>query len=414
MTASIVVRAGRIAGVIVPDFAVAVERMDAPDLAGRPVVIGGAPEEKKIVLACSVEARTEGIAVGVQLRSVLPRCPQAVVIEARHPRYEEVANAINLALATLSPWVEPVRPGETFVGLDGLISLHGSEEQLAAELHRATTEALGSPSPALAPVLVGAASGKFGARVAAMLADPLRPRVVAPDGLAPFLAKLPVRMLPVSADMQRRLRLFGVRTLGALVKLPLSAVQAQFGVEGRKAWELASGIDDEPLRPIEYAVEMTDKFTFEQPVITIDVILLVTRQLVERMVKSKGFGYRAARGLHFQAKMVNGQIWERDAAFREPMTDSRRMLLALLGKLNSFVPAAPIEELRITLTDLCAEGGTQARMAMSERVTHLEPLRDAIDQLRSRLGFNPIAKIVEVEPWSRIPERRLALMTYDL
>jgi len=48
------------------------------------------------------------------------------------------------------------------------------------------------------------------------------------------------------------------------------------------------------------------------------------------------------------------------------------------------------------------------------RGSRTEPLRDAIEQLKSRFGFNPIAKIVEVEPWSRIPERRLALMTYDL
>jgi DNA polymerase-4/protein ImuB len=214
--------------------------------------------------------------------------------------------------------------------------------------------------------------------------------------------------------MLRRLRLFGIRRLGDLVKLPLSAVQAQFGPEGRRAWDLANGVDDEPLRAIDYPVEMSDTFTFEQPVIVIDAILIITRQLVERMVRSKRFGYRAARGLHFQAKMTNGQVWERTATFREPTTDSRQMLLALLGKLNSFVPAAPIEALRITLTDLCAEGGTQVRLPISEKVTHLEPLRDAIDQLRSRLGFNPIAKIVEVEPWSRIPERRLALMTYDL
>lgn len=414
MTPPIAVRADRLAGVIIPDFAVAVERMDHPEFAGRPVVVGGAPEEKKVVLACSAEARAEGISAGSQIRSVLARVPTAIIVEARHARYEQVADAINLALANLSPWVEPVQPGETFVGLDGLLSIHGSEEALAAALHQAAVRAIGSPAPELAQVLVGVASGKFGARVAALLAEPARPRVVAPDGLARFLAKLPIRTLPVSADMQRRLRLFGVRKLGDLVRLPLSAVQAQFGPEGRHAWELASGVDDEPLRPIDYPVEMSDKFTFEQPVITIDVVLLVTRQLVERMVRSKRFGYRAARGLTFQAKMVNGQIWERQAAFREPLTDSRRMLLALHGKLGSFVPAAPIEELRITLTDLCAEGGTQTRLPMAEKVHQLEPLRDAIDQLRSRFGFNPIAKIVEVEPWSRIPERRMALMTYDL
>src|SRR5437763_14955704 len=66
---------------------------------------------------------------------------------------------------------------------------------------------------------------------------------------AAFLAWLSIEDLPVSVEMRRRLRLFGLRTLGELARLPQSAVAAQFGAEGTRAWELAHGVDRTPIVP---------------------------------------------------------------------------------------------------------------------------------------------------------------------
>src|SRR2546425_11135562 len=95
------VRVRRVACVLVPDFAVAVERLDRPELAGRPVVVGGAPEERKAVLACSAEARARGVRVGIPLRDALARCPEAVLLEARPARSAAPAEALHRRPAPL-------------------------------------------------------------------------------------------------------------------------------------------------------------------------------------------------------------------------------------------------------------------------------------------------------------------------
>jgi DNA polymerase-4/protein ImuB len=260
---------------------------------------------------------------------------------------------------------------------------------------------------------VGLADGKFVARVAALLAAPGRVRRVPPGAAPRFLATLPVSVLPVAPEVVERLGLFGLRRLGDLAGLPLGAVQAQFGSEGRRAWRLARGLDDTPLLPQDFPIVLQDRFAFDPPVVTRDVVALAARHLLGRLVEHPLFQFRAARGLTFRAHTGDGQTWERRLTFRQPLSDPERMLLALRGKLAAFAPTAPVEAVALALTDLCAEGGTQASLPIAQRVGDRQQLREAIHQLRSHYGYSPIAKIVEVEPWSRIPERRRALIDYD-
>ena len=109
----------RVACVFVPHFLVEVERGYEPGLQGRPVVVGGAPEERKDVLDCSVEAMQRGVRPGMSLREALSRCPEAAFVEAHPERYEATMLAMVHALLEISPLVEPAQPGVIYVGVDG-------------------------------------------------------------------------------------------------------------------------------------------------------------------------------------------------------------------------------------------------------------------------------------------------------
>src|SRR4051794_29375610 len=85
-----------------------------------------------------------------------------------------------------------------------------------------------------------------------------------------FLARLSIEDLPVSVEMRRRLRLFGLRTLGELTRLPQSAVAAQFGTEGTRAWELAHGVDHTPIVPYRPPRMVAERLAFPAPVDTED------------------------------------------------------------------------------------------------------------------------------------------------
>jgi nucleotidyltransferase/DNA polymerase involved in DNA repair len=109
----------RVACVAIPHFMVEVERLHEPSLRGRPVVVGGAPEERKEVLDCSPEAMARGVRPGMALREALSRCAEAAFVEAHPERYQATMQAMVNALLELSPLVEPVAPGVIYVGVDG-------------------------------------------------------------------------------------------------------------------------------------------------------------------------------------------------------------------------------------------------------------------------------------------------------
>jgi nucleotidyltransferase/DNA polymerase involved in DNA repair len=167
----------RVACVVVPRFAVEVERRHDPALRGRPVVVGGAPEERKDVLDCSAEAVERGVRPGMTLREALSRCAEAAFVEARPERYRATTLAMVGALLELSLLVEPAEPGVIYVGIDSGFPTPGqrrgpiSPEADAMEAELAATIASVAEAASGLSVRVGVADGKFAAYVAAVLGE---------------------------------------------------------------------------------------------------------------------------------------------------------------------------------------------------------------------------------------------------
>jgi DNA polymerase IV len=109
----------RVACIAVPHFMVEVERLHEPAFRGRPLVVGGPPEERKEVLDCSAEAMARGIRPGMPLREALSRCAEAAFVEAHPEWYEAATLGLVNALLELSPLVEPAGPGVIYLGIDG-------------------------------------------------------------------------------------------------------------------------------------------------------------------------------------------------------------------------------------------------------------------------------------------------------
>src|SRR5437773_1720576 len=106
-------------------------------------------------------------------------------------------------------------------------------------------------------------------------------RIIPPGETPAFLDDLPVDMLPISTDMQRRLRLLGLRRVGDLAQLPAGAVTAQFGTEGARAWELAHGKDRSPLVPYRPSRSITERLAFPSPVIATEQLIAAVRKLLD-------------------------------------------------------------------------------------------------------------------------------------
>jgi nucleotidyltransferase/DNA polymerase involved in DNA repair len=396
----------RVACVWLPHFPIAIERRNSPALNRRSVIIGDTTEQRGGVLDCSAEAEGQGVRVGMPLRQALGLCPSASFLPPDLPRYGDAFDQIVRALETMSPLVDPASLGCAFIGLDGPNGHYRDEMALGDMLAQAIRRASGlMPS-------IGLAHGKFTARVAATVSASGEVCLVPKEQERRFLAPIDVSLLPCSGDILRRLELFGLRTMGGLAALSLGAVQAQFGSEGRRIWELAQGIDKEPLRPLRREESIREHLAFYVPLISREALAIASRQLLTRLLRQPAMNGRAARRMALRALLSDGRCWERAIVFREATADEEEMLCVLKTAIEAAPLTAPIEELTVELSGFAGERGKQEGFFSGGRRRQPQ-IAEAVRQLKARYGRSPVAQVVEVEPWSRIPERRYALIDYD-
>lgn len=428
----------------VPNFLVALARRDSPALGGRAVVVGGSPEEHAQVTACSEEAAAAGVMVGTTLRRALALCPNAVFLPLQ--KAHAAAEAARLAdlLKLYSPLVEAVAPGHAHFEVRGLARMAGmAEERWLADLLEVTETTSGLP------VRLGAAATVFAAHAAALSssvtaawqpadtpnppiampysrttlrdqghsggatkrrADSEHRPVIVPGTLTrDFLAPLPVEILPISAAMLQRLRLFGLERVGELAKLPFSAIQAQFGPEGARAWSLANGKDDSRIVPAREELRIDEETDLPAPTALSEPLIVGTRALLVRALQRPEARGQPVRRLDWRLGLESGEQITRRFVLREPTNDPARLLFAARGRIERLQLTAAAVSLGVTLSGLCSEYGHQVNLwPIGPR--RWKELIEAIEQLNARVGSPQVYRIVEVQPWSRIPERQLGLV----
>ncbi len=394
-----------VACIAIPHFALHVAILHRPELDGAPLVLGPPEGERPVVIDATPEAAARGIRPGLGLRDVIALCPKAIILTP-HPMREAAAfEQIMAGLESLSPAVEPdtSNPGSFYV------DLHGLERRLGPPLTAA--ELLISTMPAALRPRVGIAPGKFAARIAAGCAKPGSAYLVDTAAVTTFLARASVRWLPISPEMGRRFERLGIRTLGNLAALPLSAVQARFGPSGRVAWNLASGRDNALIRPRPAPDTVIEQIELPAPATSLETLLVALTRLALRAFDRPILQNRHARQAQLRGALEGGGSWEHVALLKEP--GSRGQVIKVLSyRLQAALLPGPIETLTLELSGLTNVVGRQDRLP---GIASRRPwqLAEASRQLKQRYGTSGLYRVVEVEPWSRIPERRQALIPYD-
>jgi DNA polymerase-4 len=227
-------------------FFAAAEVRRRPDLAGKPLIVGGRPGGRGVVSSASYEARRYGIRSGMPITQAERLCPQAVFLPVDFAYYRELAVQFRAILGELSSLVEHLSIDEACLELGP--ARHWPDEPAATgqRLRRRVRAELGLS------VTVGIATNRTVAKVAADLAKPDGLRVVPPGQEAAFLAPLPVGCLPgIGPHSAQRLRELGVRTLGQLAQVPPYWLRLVFGRRAEEVHQRAQGIDPRPVVPEE-------------------------------------------------------------------------------------------------------------------------------------------------------------------
>ena len=199
--------------------------------------------------------------------------------------------------------------------------------------------------------------------------------------------------------------------MGQVARLSIGSLQAQFGTEGRLAWELSNGIDGSPLIPVKYQEEVSESLVFPVPATTLYAILPAVDMLLGRVFACPLVRGKYIRSVTVEANVLNRSPWSKKIVFKGPVNTKEKAMFVLKNALDAAEPPGPLEDMRLTVSELAGESGSQSSLFVDVRKQ--EQLRETMRQLETRLRKRPpIYNVMDVEPWSRLPERRQALVQF--
>jgi DNA polymerase-4 len=294
-------------------FFVTVERTRRPELAGRPLIVGGRPGGRGVVVAASREARRCGIRTGMPLAQASIRCSDGTFVDGAFDTYFAASLQVDEILRCESPEIEWQSIDEAFVGL-------ASSRSRAARSAIETVERIQQRIHDLGfGAACGLAQSKLVARIASRLARP-RGVVHVLDGYeARFLSPLKLEVLPgIDPVLARRLRAAGVRRLGQLAQLTEPQLARLAGRAGTTLGRHAAGVDASCIRRTALPPPRIHDRDLPAPTADPGVIRAAIRSEVERLgreLRSRGV---FARTITLRLRFPDGRLDSRTAPLSEP------------------------------------------------------------------------------------------------
>jgi protein ImuB len=392
-----------VACVVIPVFELRAALRARPALALLPAALAPVPGAEAKVGAATAAAERAGIKPGMRLGEALATCPELVLVDHDPAAVEHEWEGVVRRLEDSGFAVEAAAAGTVYFETRGVERLYGGVEP-------AVTRALAAIGSAWDP-RAGVAERRFAALAAASVARPGQILVVSGDRTRDFLAPLPLSLLPLEEVRRDELRELGVRTLGALAGLPGAAVADRMGPDGRHAWSLARGGGNSRVQPRRAAFELAETLEFPEAVANELTLRRALSALVERVLARPDRDGREPRKLALSARLVAGGSWRRTLTLRESNADPVRLRTALGAKLAEL--PGPVLRLRLELVELSESRGRQLELVAPEGAGRRTRLREGLRQTRASVGAGAVCTVVEVAPWSRIPEQRALLVPAD-
>jgi len=366
-------------------FFVSVELLERPELRGKPVVVGGRPDQRGVVTAASYEARKYGVHSAMPLRTAGRLCPHAVFLDGHHEKYGEWSDRVATILAGFSPIVEMVSIDEAYLDLAGTERLHGPPLAAADKLLRTITSTTSLPCSA------GLATTRLVAKVASDQAKPRGLVWVAPGQEARFLAPLSVRKIPGIGEVtERALRALGIETVDQLAAIPEKKLEKIFGQWGDALYRKARGGDS-----YEFVIDAEPKsishnHTFGEDTNDTEALHALLSHLSQKACKRLREAGLATRTLTLTIRYAGFDTHTRAKTLAEPTrldADIFRVFQKLFAEHRDM--KRKIRLLGVGLSGL-THGGEQLDLLEADRRERLEKLTRATDKLRDRFGFGKV------------------------
>jgi DNA polymerase IV len=366
-------------------FFVSVELLERPELRGKPVVVGGRPDQRGVVSAASYEARKYGIHSAMPLRTAGRLCPHAIFLDGHHSKYGEWSDRVASILAKFSPIVEMVSIDEAYLDLVGTERLQGPPLAAADKLLRMITGSTGLPCSG------GLATTRLVAKVASDQAKPRGLVWVAPGSEQRFLAPLPVRKIPGIGEVtERALRALGIETVEQIAAVPQEKLERIFGQWGTALYRKARGGDS-----YEFVIDAEPKsishnHTFGEDTDDANAMCAMLSHLSQKACKRLREAGLAARTLTLTIRYAGFETYTRAKTLPEAtrLDSDISAVFQELFRTHRDVKRK-VRLLGVSLSGF-THGNEQLDLLEAARRAKLERLTSAADRLRDRFGFGKV------------------------
>ena len=371
-------------------FFVSVEELFDPSLKGKPVVVGGRPNERGVVSAASYAARKFGVHSAMPLRTAYKLCPQAIFVDGHRERYLEYSRKVFEVLQSFSPQVEMASIDEAYLDLRGTERLHGPPLAAAHKLHAAVGRATNLNCS------IGAASSRMAAKVASDQAKPNGVLWILPGQEASFLAPLDVRKIPgVGKVTEKNLHACGIRKVGDLANLDDQFLAQRFGqwglaLAGKARGQDAGGWFDTEIGEGGGPKSISHEHTFMVDTAdsgALDAILVRLSEMVSRRLRDHALWTRT---IQIKLRYSDFSTFTRSRTLDHSTQIDSDVAAAARALFHKSWTGKPIRLLGVYAQQLEANEG-QASLIDEEKTQAWRKTLAAVDKLREKYGDGTVS-----------------------
>lgn len=313
-------------------FFASVEQRDHPEYRGKPLIVGGQPDSRGVVAACSYEARQFGIHSAMPCSRAYRLCPHALFVRPRFEAYREVSTQIREIFWRYASEVEPLSLDEAYLDVSYTAECNGSATLIAQAIKR----------DILAETRLHASAGvsynKFLAKIASDMDKPDGLYVIRPEQGEKFVETLPVgKFHGIGPATEAKMKKLGIETGLDLRRMSLKELTERFGKAGQYYFNIARAIDERPLRSQRIRKSLGKEITFAEDIVSVTELTAKLLDLADVVLENLNKQQLKARTITVKVKYANFQQVTRATTLEQPVTlhDLKTVIPVLLKRTEA-------------------------------------------------------------------------------
>ncbi|SPF79316.1 DNA polymerase IV [Aliiroseovarius pelagivivens] len=368
-------------------FYASVEKRDNPELADKPVIIGGG--KRGVVSTACYVARIRGVRSAMPMFQALKLCPDAVVIRPRGSHYAAVSKQIRAMMDELTPAIEPLSLDEAFLDMTGTAQLHGVPPAvMLARLTNRMKDELGLTGS------IGLSHNKFLAKVASDLDKPRGFSVIGKAETMDFLRDKPVGLIwGVGGVSQAQLDKAGVHTFEDLLRWDKEDLVARFGGMGERLWHLARGQDKRRVSANAPIKSISNETTFFEDTANPDLLDGHLWRLAENVSDRAKARDMAGQVVTLKLKRADFRALSRQSNLGDMTHSADRIYRTARALLDTVLDKGPFRLIGVGLSHIGPAIQTDVTQDLLDpNAEQRRQAERATDKIRARFGKDAIKK----------------------